>query len=462
MRHLMVVDLGGGTFDVTMMEIFEGTLEILATAGESMLGGEDFTDRLVAEVLRRRGMHVEQTELREPLRVARLRQNCEQAKTMFATHESWKINVPDSKGVRTEDDVEIHRDEFDLLSQPLLERLAMPLQRALRDGNRSSKQIDDVILVGGATRMPCLRQFLIDRLDCQPKMDFNPDQVVALGAAVQAALLADDRAVNDMLLTDVCPHTLGVEVVKRFGQQVLEGYYSPIIHRNTTLPVSQEHVFSTAEPFQQSVRLRVYQGEGRKVRDNQLLGELTIDGFPPQTESVEFIVRFTYDLNGILEVEAIVPLTGKKFRAVLTQSTKGLTQSQIDAAVAEMQKIKFYPRDELENQRLLRYCERLVGEVSPFHRAEFEAAIDYWEQSMSSGNREQYEIAKQGLLTLISQLGLSSTIRPRTLHDGCSRTRLSGTDASTRIGWRCGIFSRHQTKVSSASIPCDCIAARAI
>ncbi len=224
---------------------------------------------------------------------------------------------------------------------------------------------------------------------------------------MQAALLQEDRAVDDMVMTDVCPHTLGVEIAKQFGAQRTYGYFEPIIHRNTTIPVSKESTFYTLEPNQFNVRLKVFQGESRKVKDNLPLGELSVDGLPPGPAGTEFVVRFTYDTNGILEVEAFVPSTGKKYSTVLTQPQSSLTEQEIAEAVKRMQAVKFYPRDELENQRLLRYCERLVGEVSPMHREQLESAIDVLESAMSSGDREFFDRAREGLLIVLSHLGYS-------------------------------------------------------
>lgn len=406
-KHLLVVDLGGGTFDVTLMEIFEGTLEIVATSGESMLGGEDFTDRMVSNLLQAEGLNLEVCEMRQPLRVARLREACEQAKVRLAEQPQVEIALPDEAGLIGEQAHRtiLTREQFAANMRPLLERLLGPIYKAMRDGGRDANSIDEVIFVGGATRMNCMHEFVSEKLSAQPLMTFNPDEVVALGAAVQAALLAEDRAVDDMVMTDVCPHTLGVEIAKQFGAQRTYGYFEPIIHRNTTIPVSRESTFYTLEPNQFTVKLKVFQGESRKVKDNLPLGELSVDGLPPGPAGIQFVVRFTYDTNGILEVEAFVPATGKKYSTVLTQPQSSLTEQEIAQAVKRMQAVKFYPRDDLENQRLLRYCERLVGEVSPMHRDHLESAIDTWEMAMSSGDRQFFENARQGLLILLSQLG---------------------------------------------------------
>ena len=203
--------------------------------------------------------------------------------------------------------------------------------------------------------MPMVRRFVTETFGREPLATLDPDHVVALGAAVQTALMTDDRSVEDMVMTDVCPFTLGVEVVKEFGSTVREGYFLPVIHRNTTIPVSREEVVATVQNRQREMRVRVYQGESRRVEDNLLLGELSVTGLPVAPAGLPVHLRFTYDLNGILEVEAYVPKTGRKHRAVLHQHVKGLSPAEIEKAVANLRKLKFYPRDEARNQYLVRF-----------------------------------------------------------------------------------------------------------
>ena len=406
-KRILVIDLGGGTFDVTLMDVFEGTLEIVSTAGESFLGGEDFTDRMVATLLQKQGLQLETAELREPQRVSRLRQQCERAKRDLTTEAAVKIKLPDAAGQLAENatTVNVTREAYAKLVGPLVERLKLPVAKALRDGRATPDDIDDVILAGGATRMPVVWQFFSHYFSKEPLCEFNPDEVVALGAAVQAALIADDQAVEDLVMTDVCPHTLGVETVKEFASEVKPGYFTPIIHRNTTIPVSREKLFSTVTPNQLEVNVVVYQGEHRRVEQNLKIGELKVTGLPPGPAGKEFCIRFTYDLNGILEVEAYVPDSPKKYRAVLTHNARGLSEAELNEAVQKLQMLKYYPREDMENQRLLRYCERLVGEVSPFQRPQLEQAIDFFEAAMSSGDKEAVESAQGTLLQTLSMLG---------------------------------------------------------
>jgi len=407
-KHLLVLDLGGGTFDVTLMEVFEGSLEIVATAGESFLGGEDFTDRICSWALERLGLQLESLELFEPQRLARLRHEAEAAKRALTEGSVATVRVPD-EDARIEPDalgLQITREEFEGLCESLIDRIERPLRKVLRDARVEAADIDDVILVGGATRMPLLADVARRRFPgTEPLSTHDPDHVVALGAAIQAALLAEDEAVADMVMTDVCPFTLGVGITKQFGRQLVEGYYMPVLHRNTTIPVSREESVYTLEANQDVVRVDVYQGEARRVDDNLYLGRLLVKGIPHGPAGQQVRLRFTYDLNGILEVEAVVDETGRRFRTVLTHDVKGLDAGQVDAAVERLQALKFYPRDDQRTQRLLRFAERVTGEVSKWDRDGLEESIDFYETSLDAGDRTIFESAKNGLLQALSRLG---------------------------------------------------------
>ncbi len=409
-ENLLVFDLGGGTFDVTVMEIFEGTLEIRATAGESHLGGEDFTDRLVQWALQKDGQQLEHAEMSMPRLVSRLRDEAEKAKRNLSTQSTAQLRMPNKDGDVGPDAaiLEIHVEEFREINRTSIERLRRPTERAMRDADLGWKEIQNVILVGGATRMPLVRQLIAEWSGTEPKDHVDPDQVVALGAAIQAALIDDDKAVEDLVMTDVCPFTLGVEITKEFGTRQVDGYFMPVIHRNTTIPVSRQEEVATMTPNQSKILLRIYQGESRKVEENLKLGELEVTGIPPGDRGQEVQVRFTYDLNGLLEVEAIVPATGARFETLLKHNVKGFTDMEIERARKKMQAVKFYPRDELENRRLLHYVESLVGELDVHRRSRLEEAIDRFEFAMDSGDASVFEAERQNLMICISALGLDA------------------------------------------------------
>ena len=406
-KDLIVIDLGGGTFDVTVMEVFEGTLEIVSTAGETQLGGEDFTARIASWVLSQRQMQLETAELKFPLMVSRLYEQCESAKRMLAMMQESVIRLPNENGEVNDssDSITLNRGLLKEIVDPIVKRLARPINRALRDASRSVKDISDVILVGGSTRSLDVREFVSDLFNTSPHSDINPDEVVAMGAAVQGALILDDAAVDDMVMTDVCPFTLGISVAKEFGKKRFSGYFSPIINRNSTIPCSHEEYFETIYPNQQSVMVEVYQGESRKVEDNLFLGSLEVSGFPPGPSGQPFCVRFTYDLNGILEVEAFMPNSEERFKTVLTNEDCHLSEMEIEQALSKMQCLKFYPRDDAANKNLMLFAERVVGEVSPHQRDDLEMALDVFEHSMESREPEIFESAKQTLLIALSALG---------------------------------------------------------
>jgi molecular chaperone HscC len=342
-----------------------------------------------------------------PLHVARLREECETAKRQLVTSETATIRIPTDGGEITETaaTLPITRAQLAEITDVLVKRLARPISRAMRDAQATAADISEVVLVGGATRSLDVQRYIREFFGVEPHAKHNPDEVVALGAAVQAALMADDAAVDDMVMTDICPFTLGVEIMKDFGRMEMSGFFLPVIHRNTTIPVSKEEVVATREPNQRRVMLNVYQGESRKVKDNLLLGTLEVTGIPPGPSGQPVHVRFTYDLNGILEVEAFVPETGKKFSTVLTQQAKSLSPKEVEAAIARMQTLKFYPRDDLENRHLVLFAERVIGEVGTHQRDELESALDTFEAAMQSGDREHFAFAREGLLIVLSSLG---------------------------------------------------------
>lgn len=417
-KKLLVFDLGGGTFDVTLMEIFEGTLEIISTAGESFLGGEDFTDQIIVWALAQEKLQLELVEFKEPLRLARLRQECEQAKKAMANGKTSTIPIPHTNG-RIDDKCPRYDIDPSLFAQRvegLMERLAQPVAKSLRDGECTRDDVADIILVGGATRMPVIREFVQEYFDRSPLIKYNPDEVVALGAAVQTALIQDHKAVGDLVMTDVCPFTLGIDISKVFGKQIRDGYFLPIIHRNTTIPVTKEEIVATTHPNQREIAIKIYQGESRKVKGNLLLGELSVTGLPPGPAGTPVHVRFTYDLNGILDVEAFVPDTGKKFHTVLTQHVKDLAPHEIRLALKKMDELKFYPRDDLNNRQLVLFCERILGEINRYEREELEALLDQFEDSMYTRDRDYFEAARQGLLIALSRLGFPFEEKPRGEH----------------------------------------------
>ena len=383
-KLLIVFDLGGGTFDVSLVELFEGVLEVRASAGESLLGGEDFTRTLASWVLETQGYPFERTELEHPRLVSRMIQQCEQAKLRLSSQASTNVRIPNTIGEFDErpPEVAVTRAQFEGWTGSILGRIEMPVRRVLGDARVNRAAINEIILVGGATRMPALVARVRDLFGKAPQCRIDPDQVVALGAAIQAGLIAENAAVADLVVTDVAPFTLGMETSKLIGLERKTGYFLPIIHRNTTIPTSRVERVGTVEPNQTVICVKIYQGESRHVGSNLYLGEFEVKGIPrgPAGQSID--VRFTYDLNGILEVEATVVDTGKAFAHVVTRYAQGMSAGDISKAVADMQSLKRHPRDEAENQFVIRRAERLLPELPYELRRRFEGLLDGFEEAL--------------------------------------------------------------------------------
>ncbi|MDB5307334.1 MAG: hscC [Gemmataceae bacterium] len=403
-KKLLIFDLGGGTFDVSVVELFDGALEVRASAGETALGGEDFTRAIAARVLEGFGTSFERAEVTTPLLVARLIQQGEVAKCRLSREETAVVRVPDAAGEFTAaaKEVTVTRAQLDAWVSPTLTRIELPIRRALADAKLTRDEIDEVILVGGATRMPLVVRRVRELFGKDPHRRLNPDEVVALGAAVQAGLVGRAGAVEDLVVTDVAPFTLGVAVVKQFGGDVQEGYFDPVIDRNTTIPVSRVKQYSTVAPNQTAIRVRVYQGESRKVADNLLLGEFEVNGIPSGPPGQEVDVRFTYDLNGVLEVEATVVATKRKVTHVIARHAKGLSEEQVRRAVREMEKLKAHPREEAVNRFLLARAERVYKELAVEARRVLGALLDGFEAGLESRDPEAIGRHREALQHFLS------------------------------------------------------------
>jgi molecular chaperone HscC len=384
-KILLIFDLGGGTFDVSLVEIFDGTLEVRASSGESFLGGEDFTRAVAARVLESQGLGFERTELDAPLLVARVMRECELAKCRLSRQEATNVRIPDKKGEFRDDSprVAVTRVQLETWTRHILARVDSPVRRVLGDARLKREDVHQVLLVGGATRMPAVIDRVTELLGTAPQRRLNPDEVVALGAAVQAGLIARDEGVNDLVVTDVAPFTLGVEISKELGNERRHGYFLPIIQRNTTIPVSRINRVGTVEPNQTSILVRVYQGEGRRVEDNLLLGEFEVAGIPLGPPGQEVDIRFSYDLNGVLEVEATVVATKRKVSQVITRHSRGLSPEQVRQALKDMEKLKTHPREEAVNRLLIRRAERAYRELSLRGREELSRLLDGLEGALN-------------------------------------------------------------------------------
>jgi len=325
---IAVYDLGGGTFDVSILEVSDNLVEVIATNGDTHLGGDDFDDTimdyLLEEFKKDTGMDVSG----DKMVIQRLKEAAEKAKIELSSTSETNINLPfltaDATGPKHLD-VNLSRAKFEQLIRPLVKRSIEPCQKALKDAKKSTTDIDEIILVGGSTRVPLVQQEVERFFGKQPNQSVNPDEVVASGAAVQAGVLGGD--VKDILLLDVTPLSLGIET--------MGGVMTTLIQRNTTIPTKKSEVFSTASDNQSAVTVHVLQGERPMANDNKTLGKFNLEGIPAAPRGVPQIeVIFDIDSNGIVNVSAKDKATGKEQKITITASS-GLTDSEIDRMVAE-------------------------------------------------------------------------------------------------------------------------------
>jgi len=326
--RIAVYDLGGGTFDISILEIGDGVFEVLATNGDTHLGGDDFDEVLISfvaeEFKKESGIDVKS----DPMALQRLKEACEKAKCELSTATSTDINLPfitaDASGPKHLQQT-ITRAKFEQLAERLIERTRIPCETALKDAGLSASEVQEVILVGGSTRIPAVQEIVQKIFQREPNRSVNPDEVVAVGAAIQGGILAGD--VKDVVLLDVTPLSLGIET--------LGGVTNHLIEKNTTIPTSKSQVYSTASDNQPSVEIHVLQGEREFANDNRTLGRFHLDGIAPAPRGVPQIeVSFDIDANGILTVKAIDKGTGKQ-QDIRIEASSGLSDEEIEKMRAD-------------------------------------------------------------------------------------------------------------------------------
>ncbi|MBA3942358.1 MAG: molecular chaperone DnaK [Sphingopyxis sp.] len=408
-KTIAVYDLGGGTFDISILEVGDGVFEVKSTNGDTFLGGEDFDSKLV-EFLADTFKKDEGIDLRgDKLALQRLKEAAEKAKIELSSAATTEVNLPfitaDANGpkhlVKT-----ITRADLEKLVEDLVKRTLEPCKKAIKDAGVSASEIDEVVLVGGMTRMPRVRDVVKDFFGKEPHTGVNPDEVVAIGAAIQAGVLQGD--VKDVLLLDVTPLSLGIET--------LGGVFTRMIDRNTTIPTKKSQVYSTADDNQSAVTIRVFQGEREMAADNKLLGQFDLVGIPPAPRGVPQIeVTFDIDANGIVSVHAKDKGTGKE-QQIKIQASGGLSDADIDQMVKDAEQFaeedkKRREAAEAKNnaESLIHTTERQLEEhgdkVDAGLKGEIEAAIAEAKTAVEGGDSAAMTEKAQALAQVAMKLG---------------------------------------------------------
>ena len=395
----LVFDLGGGTFDVSILELFHNILEVRAVAGDNYLGGEDFTKVIRDLFLKDTGLSEEELDRRE---LGLLRKQAEQCKLAFAIESSFMMNCQIKGEVKT---ALITRGRFEKRCEPLLDRIKKPVKKSLSDAKIKVSDIDEIVLVGGGTKLRLVRKYVAKLFKKMPNTSVNPDEAVALGAAIQAAMKERREAIKEVILTDVCPFTLGTEVVVERGKDKHEaGYFAPIIERNTTIPASRTEQFRTVYDQQTKLNIHILQGESRFAANNISLGNLEVE-VPPNKAGAEVIdITYTYDINSLLEVEVKVVSTGEIKKMIIKNQEVDMTDEEIEARMKELSYLKIHPKDQEENQLLLLRGERLYEENTGEVRLRIEYELREFEKVLNERNEVEIANARKVLKDVLDEI----------------------------------------------------------
>lgn len=387
----LVFDLGGGTFDVSILELYDSIIEVRAVAGDNFLGGEDFT-RVLEQMFfdKHKDLDKDKLSFQNLRHITKQAENCKKG---FADSNVSKMICNLNEQTY---ELDVTLEAYEAACEDLLDKIKQPIKRSLADAHIKIKDIDKVVLVGGATKLSFVRKFVGKLFRTFPDTNINPDEAVALGAAVQGAMKERNALIKEVILTDVCPFTLGTEVVLEREENVFEGgHFCPIIERNTTIPASRTERLYTVRDNQTKLRVKILQGESRFAANNLLLGELNIKVPSAKAGEEPIDVTYTYDINSILEVEITVVSTGEKVKQIIKGGHTEMSDAEIEERMQEIAYLKIHPREKEENKLLLLRGERLYEESLGQDRRIVERALQKFDDALNTRDHGIIEEARE-------------------------------------------------------------------
>lgn len=396
--NFLMLDLGGGTFDVSILEIFDGIVEVHASTGDNFLGGEDFLQVLLTACCKDLNIEFHKLSAREQ---SMLLHKLERLKRELTKNGQPTLNITlASKPYQWQ----TNEESFSKLSEALIQRMRGPIERAVRDARLKPHELDEIVLVGGASRMSLVSRLISKMFGRLPLRNINPDHTIAMGAVIASGLKVKDERLEEVILTDVCPYTLGIDIAKQNNNaEYIAGFFMPIIPRNSTVPISRSEDVYPIFDDQQFVHIEIFQGESPTIDKNIKLGEFNVT-VPSDIKSDRGVsVRFTYDINGILQVEATVKATGITKELILQQNSNAMTEKEIRARLAALNSLKIHPRDKQENTLLLARAARIYEEY-----LDYRDAIQNWivnfQQTLSTQNEALIEEARNHFNNALNEL----------------------------------------------------------
>ena len=391
----MVLDLGGGTFDISIMEYYDQILEVQATAGDNYLGGEDFTKVLIDLYLDNHQLDYKKLSLQEKEKLYTI---MEQSKKTLNEKES--VTIEPMLGV--EEPFEITQQMYLEVSRELLKKIKNIITQAILDSKLEIHEIEDLILVGGSARLKIFKEQIMRLFKRIPSENIDPDLAIAYGATIQAGLKAKNQELADVVLTDVSPYTFGTGTYN--PNDVENDLYSPIIERNTVIPVSRSSSYVTVAKNQDEVLFQIYQGENRLVKDNLFLGELKVK-VPKKAAGEESVtVRFSYDSNGVLDIDVKVDSTGRIYNKVILSGDQKLSEAELKTTLNRLSKFKFHPRDEEENRTLIATAEKLYTFASGDLRDQISNNIKWFESVLETQDRKKVLSANKEFAEFLAEV----------------------------------------------------------